>query len=114
MPPKSDSAGERSRTHSALATASRVRILELLRGNGAPSDCPPSDSSPSEAPPSEEQSPGVPEFDVPELAARSGLHPNTVRFHLKVLVDAGLAGHRPDPRGGNRRARRRREIRRPI
>ncbi|HEX2298808.1 MAG TPA: helix-turn-helix domain-containing protein [Pseudonocardiaceae bacterium] len=80
MPPKSDSAGERSKTHSALAAASRVRILELLRRNGAPSD-------------------------VPELAARSGLHPNTVRFHLKVLVDAGLAGSRPDPRGGSGRPR---------
>ena len=110
MPPKTDSAGERSRTHSALATASRVRILELLRGNGAPSDCPPSGSSPSEGPLSEgplseEQGPGIPEFDVPELAARSGLHPNTVRFHLKVLVDAGLADCRPHPRGGSGRPR---------
>ncbi|MGH4024661.1 MAG: helix-turn-helix transcriptional regulator [Pseudonocardiaceae bacterium] len=99
MPPKSDSAGERSRTHSALATASRVRILELLRGNGAPSDSRPSGSRPSE------EGPGMPELDVPELAARSGLHPNTVRFHLKVLVDAGLAGCRPDPRGGSGRPR---------
>lgn len=90
MPPKSDSAGARSKTHSALATASRVRILELLRGTG---------------PPSGEPSTGIPALDVPELAARSGLHPNTVRFHLRVLVDAGLAGCRPDPRGSSGRPR---------
>jgi predicted ArsR family transcriptional regulator len=90
MPPKTDSAGERSKTHGALANASRVRILELLRGNG---------------PQSGEQAPAVPELDVPKLAARSGLHPNTVRFHLKVLVDAGLACARPDPRGGSGRPR---------
>lgn len=95
MPPKTDSAGERSKTHGALATASRVRILELLRGN----------SSPCNNQPLDEQSHEVPELDVPELAARSRLHPNTVRFHLKVLIDAGLACCRPDPRGGSGRPR---------
>lgn len=96
MPPKNHTAGERSKTHGALATASRVRILELLRGNGPSFDerCPP-----------DEQGSLAPEFDVPGLAARSGLHPNTVRFHLRVLVDAGLADCRPDPRGGSGRPR---------
>lgn len=100
MPPKSDSAGERSKTHSALATASRVRILGLLRGNSAPSDEPGTDVPGTDVPGA-----GAPALDVPELAARSGLHPNTVRFHLKVLLDAGLAGCRPAPRGGSGRPR---------
>ncbi|MDT7597573.1 MAG: hypothetical protein QOJ06_3119 [Pseudonocardiales bacterium] len=32
-----------------------------------------------------------PPLDVAQIAVRTALHPNTVRFHLKVLVDAGLA-----------------------
>lgn len=80
MPPTTDPAGERHKTHGALATASRVRILELVRGASTP-------------------------LDVRQLAARSGLHPNTVRFHLKVLIDAGLARGEPDPRGNSGRPR---------
>lgn len=80
MPPTTDPAGERSKTYGALATASRVHILELLRGSTAP-------------------------LDVRQIATHRGLHPNTVRFHLKVLVDAGLACRRTDPRGNSGRPR---------
>ncbi|MDQ3764567.1 MAG: helix-turn-helix domain-containing protein [Actinomycetota bacterium] len=68
-------ADERSRTHGALASANRVRILDLLRGSNTP-------------------------LDVLQIAEQSDLHPNTVRFHLKILVDAGLACCRTDPRRG--------------
>ncbi|MGH4008274.1 MAG: helix-turn-helix transcriptional regulator [Pseudonocardiaceae bacterium] len=79
MPPQTDPAGERSKTHGALASASRVHILNLLR-SGTP-------------------------LDVQQIATQSALHPNTVRFHLKVLVDAGLACCRTDPRGTSGRPR---------
>ncbi len=75
MPLMADPADERSRTHGALASASRVRILDLLRGSSTP-------------------------LDVLQIAEQSGLHRNTVRFHLKVLVDAGLACCRTDPHRG--------------
>ncbi|HEU0128064.1 MAG TPA: helix-turn-helix domain-containing protein [Pseudonocardiaceae bacterium] len=77
---QSDPAGERRKAHGALATASRVHILELLRSSGTP-------------------------LDVQQIAAQRDLHPNTVRFHLKVLVDAGLACCRPDSRGASGRPR---------
>ncbi|HEV7452421.1 MAG TPA: ArsR family transcriptional regulator [Pseudonocardiaceae bacterium] len=80
MPPQADPAGERNRTHGALASASRVHILNLLRGSGTP-------------------------LDVQQIAAQSALHPNTVRFHLKVLVDAGLAWGRPHSCGVSGRPR---------
>ena len=32
---------------------------------------------------------------VQEIADRAGLHPNTARFHLHALVDAGLAARAP-------------------
>ncbi len=80
MPPTSDPAGERNRTHGALASASRVHILKLLRGSGTP-------------------------MDVGQIAVHSTLHPNTVRFHLRVLVDAGLACCRTDPQGAAGRPR---------
>lgn len=35
-----------------------------------------------------------------QIAKQRDLHPNTVRFHLKILVYAGLACHRTDPRQG--------------
>ncbi len=35
---------------------------------------------------------------IAELAPLCGLHPNTVRAHLEVLVDEGRAQRRPDPR----------------
>jgi predicted ArsR family transcriptional regulator len=44
---------------------SRSRVLDVLRGADAP-------------------------FGVRELAGRVGLHPNTARFHLDGLVEAGL------------------------
>jgi predicted ArsR family transcriptional regulator len=34
-------------------------------------------------------------LDVQELSRRVGLHQNTIRFHLGVLVDAGLVASRP-------------------
>lgn len=45
---------------------SRARVLEVLRGGGEP-------------------------LGVGEIARRVGLHPNTVRFHLDALVEAGFA-----------------------
>lgn len=57
---------ERSLTvHRALSDVSRVGILDELRGAGKP-------------------------LDVAELASRVGLHHNTVRSHLDVLMRAGL------------------------
>lgn len=44
----------------------RADVLDLLRAAGSP-------------------------VGVREVADRSGLHPNTARFHLEALVDAGLA-----------------------
>ena len=75
MPLEAGRADDRSRAHAALASASRVRILDLLRG---------SDTA----------------LDVQQIAERSHLHPNTVRFHLKILVDAGLTCWRSDPGRG--------------
>jgi predicted ArsR family transcriptional regulator len=49
---------------------SRARVLELLRAAGTP-------------------------LGVQEVAKRSGLHPNTTRFHLDRLVEAGLATREP-------------------
>jgi predicted ArsR family transcriptional regulator len=57
-----------------------MHILSLLRSSGTP-------------------------LDVAQIAAGSALHPNTVRFHLKVLVDAGLASCRTDPTGSAGRPR---------
>jgi predicted ArsR family transcriptional regulator len=45
---------------------SRARVLDLLRTAGSP-------------------------LGVHEVADRTGLHPNTARFHLDKLVEAGLA-----------------------
>ena len=75
MPLQAGPANERSRTHGALASASRVRILDLLRGSATA-------------------------LDVQQIAEQSDLHPNTVRFHLRILVDAGLIWCRSDPRRG--------------
>lgn len=37
--------------------------------------------------------------DAHQLAAATGLHVTTVRFHLQILEGAGLVESRPDPRG---------------
>src|SRR5579864_5034413 len=55
-----------TRQHHALGAASRARILEVLRA--APQG-----------------------LDARQIAAQVGLHHNTVRTHLDLLVDAGLA-----------------------
>ncbi len=69
---------------------SRSRVLDLLRDAGSP-------------------------VGVQEVAGQTGLHPNTARFHLDALVQAGLAARasqartRPGlaehgiPAGGGRR-----------
>lgn len=59
--------------HKALADPSRAQILETLAGAGEP-------------------------LDAVELAGRVGLHPNTVRWHLGVLAEAGLVTSSPEPR----------------
>src|SRR2546423_8994937 len=56
-------------TYGVLAVPSRRRLLEALRGANDP-------------------------LDLVALATASGLHPNTVRFHLDVLARAGLVQER--------------------
>ena len=58
--------------HRALAEPSRARILETLAAAGEP-------------------------LDAAKLAERVGLHPNTVRWHLGVLADAGFVTSSPEP-----------------
>jgi predicted ArsR family transcriptional regulator len=67
-------------TYGALAVASRRRLLEVLRAADG-------------------------RLDVPALAAATGLHPNTVRFHLDVLVRAGFVEEHSDRRGARGRPR---------
>ncbi|WP_191843825.1 helix-turn-helix transcriptional regulator [Catellatospora chokoriensis] len=62
-------------TYGALAVASRRRVLEVLRRAGTP-------------------------LDAVALGQATGLHPNTVRFHLKVLIEAGYVVQASAPRGG--------------
>lgn len=50
----------------------RVRVLGLLRAADGP-------------------------VGVQEIAEQSGLHPNTARYHLDLLVEAGLATREPHP-----------------
>lgn len=52
---------------------SRARVLDLLRAAGGP-------------------------LGVQEVAEQAGLHPNTARFHLDALVEAGLATREQQPR----------------
>jgi predicted ArsR family transcriptional regulator len=52
---------------------SRARVLDLLRAAGSPAG-------------------------VRDIAGQAGLHPNTARFHLDALVDAGLAARAPKKR----------------
>ena len=59
--------------HRALGDPSRVRILEALRAAEGP-------------------------CDAAQLAAEVGLHPSTVRSHLRVLIGAGLVTAHPEER----------------
>ena len=53
---------------------SRAAILDMLHGDSGP-------------------------LDVREVARRTGLHPNTARFHLDALAEAGLAARETEDRG---------------
>jgi predicted ArsR family transcriptional regulator len=44
-------------------------------------------------------------LDVPQLADRLGLHPNTVRWHLGALADSGAVSSAPQPHAGRGRPR---------
>jgi len=67
-------------TYGALAVRSRRQLLDVLRA-------------------AEHQ------LDIPALADATGLHPNTVRFHLDVLVQAGFVEERRQQRGTRGRPR---------
>ncbi len=74
MSVRSDSAPAAAQpAQAALASPRRRRLLELLRAGETPRD-------------------------AHELAAATGLHVSTVRFHLDVLRGAGLVAARPRPR----------------
>lgn len=66
--------------HQALASASRMAVLELLRSRSQP-------------------------LGVGEIAQHVGLHQNTVRFHLDLLVDSGYAMRRSEAPSGPGRPR---------
>ncbi|MEP7036474.1 MAG: helix-turn-helix domain-containing protein [Actinomycetota bacterium] len=66
--------------HQVLASTSRMAVLELLRSRVQP-------------------------MGVGEVARRIGLHQNTVRSHLDLLVDAGYALRRTEPLRGPGRPR---------
>ncbi len=66
--------------HTALASSTRRRLLELLRG---------ADTA----------------RDVHELGEAVGLHPSTVRFHLETLRQAGLVARREQRSAGAGRPR---------
>ena len=76
-----DRAALRSQTYGALAVASRLRVLDALRASEYP-------------------------LDVRELAAACGLHVSTARFHLDVLVNAGLVISATEQSGTRGRPRR--------
>ena len=67
--------------HEALAVASRVQLLDVLRTSGRA-------------------------LDVGELARFCGLHISTVRFHLRILNEAGLVHRGPEPARAPARSRR--------
>jgi predicted ArsR family transcriptional regulator len=61
---------EHARVHRALAEEHRARIVEELDTE-------------------------IDGLQARELASRLGLHPNTIRWHLAILADAGLVAGRP-------------------
>lgn len=63
----------KAKLHRALADARRARIVDELRGE-------------------------LHGLDVTELAERLGLHPNTIRWHLGILADAGIVSSRAGAR----------------
>ena len=67
-------------TYGALAVHSRRQLLDVLRA-------------------------AQHQLDIPALADATGLHPNTVRFHLDVLVRAGFVEERRQQRGTRGRPR---------
>lgn len=68
------------RAHRVLAGASRVRVLEHLRGRAAAAT-------------------------ATEIGEHLGLHPNTVRLHLEQLTEAGLVTRTAQQRTGPGRPR---------
>lgn len=64
---------QETRLHRALGDPSRVRVLETLRAAAEP-------------------------LDASQLAGRVGLHPNTVRSHLRLLAEAKLVTARTEER----------------
>lgn len=68
------SSDSQAQLHRALADPSRVKILETIRRDASPRD-------------------------ATELADIVGLHPNTVRSHLRQLEAAGLVRARRDAQG---------------
>jgi predicted ArsR family transcriptional regulator len=69
---------ERARTHGALAAPARVAVLDHLRACPQP-------------------------LDAHAVATATGQHVTTVRFHLDVLIEAGLVtASRQQPRGRGR------------
>ena len=68
------------RAHRVLAGASRVRVLEHLRGRATAAT-------------------------ATEIGEHLGLHPNTVRLHLEQLTGAGLVTRAAQPRTGPGRPR---------
>jgi predicted ArsR family transcriptional regulator len=67
-------------TFGALAVPSRRQLLQALRAAAAP-------------------------VDAQALAAVTGLHPNTVRFHLDVLIKTGFVREHPARQGRRGRPR---------
>ncbi|WP_214405248.1 helix-turn-helix transcriptional regulator [Pseudonocardia lacus] len=66
--------------HAALAAPARRALLRALRDSDRP-------------------------LDLRELAAATGAHPNTVRFHLAALTEAGLVEGRSEASGARGRPR---------
>ncbi len=71
---------EETAVHRALAAPTRARVLEVLGRTERP-------------------------LGVLDIAGQVGVHPNTVRFHLRLLERAGLVDRRPRRRQGRGRPR---------